>query len=44
MAKTAMENLELQWNLKKCNVLHARHGVVSETSNGSLMVRLQSTV
>ena len=34
MAKTAMKNVGLQWNPKKCNVLHARCGVVSETSNG----------
>ena len=35
MAKlTAMENVGLQWNPKKCNVLHARSGVVSESSNG----------
>ena len=34
MAKTAMENVGLQWNPKKCNLLHARRGVVSETSNG----------
>ena len=34
MAKTGMENVGLQWNPKKCNVLHARRGVVSETSNG----------
>ena len=34
MAKTAMENVGLQRNPKKCNVLHARSGVVSETSNG----------
>ena len=34
MAKTVMENLGPQWNQKTCNVLHARRGVVSETSNG----------
>lgn len=32
MAKTAMENVGLQWNPKKCYVLQARHGVESETS------------
>ena len=35
MAKTAMENVGLQWNPKKCNALHARRGVVSKTSDGS---------
>ena len=35
MAKTAMENVGLQWNPKKCNALHAQRGVVSKTSNGS---------
>ena len=34
MAKTGMENVGLQWNPNKCNVLHARRGVVPETSNG----------
>ena len=34
MVKTVMENVGLQWNPKKCNVLHAWHRVVSETSNG----------
>ena len=34
MGKPAMENVGLQWNPKMCNVLHARRGVVSETSNG----------
>ncbi|PFX17665.1 hypothetical protein AWC38_SpisGene17993 [Stylophora pistillata] len=34
MAKTVVENVGLQWNPKNCNVLDARHGVVSETSNG----------
>ena len=33
MAKTEMENVGLQWNPKKCNVLLARRGVVSETFN-----------
>ena len=29
-----MENMGLQWNPKKCSVLHTQRGVVSETSNG----------
>ena len=34
MTEEAMGDIGLLWNPKKCNVLHARRGVIDKTSQG----------